>query len=228
MRLDDKNLDDITSFCTSALHECLTKDKPEMLETYLWLYNMRRNFEQGTATGRQVWHLRVVLAHYATMAKKLFKDMLASKSGDLSLDGQLQDKEAAEKSLAKLERSFHEQQSKNLVEKSFLSHVTDYLDSIYDLNSTLPPSEALKDLKLKLKAYIDPLESNTGARMHPSLGAFLVYKGIPDAKKLLSVISTLKLHLENNKSEEIALVLTHLSEPSVNMTTIRDIASLLH
>ncbi|KAL1925795.1 uncharacterized protein VTP21DRAFT_678 [Calcarisporiella thermophila] len=55
---------DLATFCTPVLYESLTLDKPEAIQIYLQLYQVRQGMERGVVNTLELWNVKLVLAHY--------------------------------------------------------------------------------------------------------------------------------------------------------------------
>jgi hypothetical protein len=60
---------ELSTFCTEILSECLNENKPEAIQIYLALYQVQRSLEQISETN--LWNLKLVLEYYHT--RKMMK-----------------------------------------------------------------------------------------------------------------------------------------------------------
>ncbi|KAJ3090790.1 Anaphase-promoting complex subunit 1 [Quaeritorhiza haematococci] len=102
----------MASFCTSVLYECLTMDKPEIIETYLSIYQAVQNLSSQQNT-MAIWNIKLVMAfyQYATM-----NGMVAVQCPDSSLPS----------------RAEREEEDQPLIQEQFMLSVKYQLESFFE------------------------------------------------------------------------------------------------
>lgn len=190
---DDDQKAGVSEFCTSVLYECLTREKPEMLRTYLSIYQLLQQLPvQETSLG--LWNLVLVQAYY--------KGVSSSKlSADWTSEPLLQPEFLASVDLAV---------GKFFASLNFAENLTDYvLDGFAAVRpDVIPvPSATLSSPSSSVSASVSS-SSFTTSPSSRLFGGYLIFHEIPNPINI------------RNKFDTISMIVTNMSSnPSVSSTS---------
>lgn len=154
----------LASFCTSILHECLTADKPEAIQTYLSLYQGQETL-QANPNVLTMWNIKLVLAYY--------------EQASLMIVHRGEDK--------------HESLIREAFVESMRQEMNTLLRTTGQRHSRDHNAQLLASLNHYFKSFQFPASSSAADSRHLALvGLYLIYNDVPGPDKLRKLSQLVK------------------------------------
>ncbi|KAJ8328768.1 Anaphase-promoting complex subunit 1 [Batrachochytrium dendrobatidis] len=219
-------------FFMHILHECLTLDKPELIQTYMWLNETINGVEQKTSSPESIWSLVLVAAHYSARYQRvldLFSDPNNRQTCSDSINGKNFE-------WTDVVEAVKQVQSRNLIKQSFVDAISKRIDTFLNSSAvdTLGQSGFCASMTFYLKKALEPMPVGTNGyatnAISPMFGSYLIAKGIPSLAKLRQLQNQLsqfsKQHPTTISANELILF-GHMIDPDCPDVVLQCMHALL-
>ncbi|KAH6577718.1 hypothetical protein BASA50_005482 [Batrachochytrium salamandrivorans] len=145
IQVDEPTENRKAEFCMRILRECLTMDKIEIIQTYMWLYETINGFEQGTSASESVWSMMLVIGYYTSRYKRSLDlasgvdGSVMGKSSFLASSGMIAIGNSDSTDMTKQQPAWKDilekvqkMQERNLIEHSFVDCISKRIDAHLD------------------------------------------------------------------------------------------------